>query len=88
MRCTARSPARPPFSLAPLQQPSAHRWQQARRLRGAAEFVARNGYEWIESVDDWPDGDETVKIMLGLAAGQVDEDALTTWVTERIGVEE
>lgn len=52
------------------------------------EFVARNGHEWIESVDDWPDGDETVKIMLGLAAGQVDENALTAWITERIGVEE
>lgn len=52
------------------------------------EFVARNGYVWIDPVDDGPDGDETVKIMLGLAAGQVDEDELTTWVVARIGVPE
>ena len=49
------------------------------------EFVARNGYSWSEPVDDLR-GDETVKIMFGLAAGTVDEEELTDWVGERIGV--
>lgn len=52
------------------------------------EFVARNGYKWVDPIDDWPDGDETVKLMLALASGQVDEDELTTWVVARIGVSE
>lgn len=50
--------------------------------------MARNGYEWVDPIDDWPDGDETVKLMLALASGQVDEDELTTWVVARIGVSE
>jgi len=52
------------------------------------EFVARNGYEWVDPIDDWPDGDETVKLMLALASGQMDEDQLTTWVVARIGAPE
>ncbi len=49
------------------------------------EFVARNGYSWTDPPDDGPDGDETVKMMLGLAAGHVTEDELSGWVDERIG---
>jgi len=49
------------------------------------EFVARNGYSWTPPVDDGPDGDETVKTMWGVAAGQIDEHELTAWVAERIG---
>jgi death-on-curing protein len=49
------------------------------------EFVARNGYGWEDPPDDWPDGDETVKMMWGIAAGRVDEVELTAWVRERIG---
>lgn len=49
------------------------------------EFVARNGYTWSDPVDD-PRGDQTVKIMFGLAAGAVDENELTDWIGERIGV--
>lgn len=49
------------------------------------EFIARNGYPWADPPGDDPDGDETVKIIFGLAAGRVDEDELTRWVAERIG---
>ncbi|MGI8939742.1 MAG: type II toxin-antitoxin system death-on-curing family toxin [Iamia sp.] len=49
------------------------------------EFVARNGYYWTDPIDDGPDGDETVKVILGLAAGQINEDELTGWIEHRIG---
>lgn len=49
------------------------------------EFVARNGYQWSDPPGDDPDGDETVKIMFGLAAGRVDEDELANWIADRIG---
>ena len=49
------------------------------------EFVARNNLPWTNPVDDGPDGDETVKIMLGLAAGLVTETELTAWIDERLG---
>jgi death-on-curing protein len=49
------------------------------------EFVARNGYEWIPPPADDPSGDETVKIMWDLAAGQLSELELTDWVAQRIG---
>jgi death on curing protein len=48
------------------------------------EFVARNRYEWIDPPGDDPHGDETVKIMWGLAAGRVDEHEFTRWVAERL----
>lgn len=49
------------------------------------EFAARNGYGWTPPESDTPDGDETVKVMWDLAAGQLTEDELTAWVAERIG---
>ena len=49
------------------------------------EFVARNGYPWSPPPGDDPDGDETVKVMWDLAAGQLSEKQLTVWVAERIG---
>jgi death on curing protein len=49
------------------------------------EFVARNGYEWIDPPGDDPHGDETVKIMWDLAAGRVSEPEFTAWVAGRIG---
>ena len=52
------------------------------------EFVARNGYAWADPPDDGPFGDETVKIMWGVASGRVSEDELATWIAERIGVDE
>jgi death on curing protein len=49
------------------------------------EFVARNGYEWTPPAGDDPDGDETVKMMWDVAAGQITQEELTRWVAERIG---
>jgi death on curing protein len=49
------------------------------------EFVARNGYTWTPPEGDDPLGDETVKVMWDLAAGQLTEKELTVWVAERIG---
>jgi len=49
------------------------------------EFVARNGYEWVPPADDGPDGDETVKMIWGIAAGRIDERELAAWIAERIG---
>lgn len=47
------------------------------------EFVARNGGIWTRPPDD-PEGDETVAIIEGVAAGEVDEDALRDWITDRL----
>ena len=52
------------------------------------EFVARNGYAWSDPPDDGVDGDETVKVMWAVAAGEMDEAAVAAWVAERIGSEE
>ncbi len=49
------------------------------------EFVARNGYDWTPPAADDPSGDETVKVMWDLAAGQLSEAELTAWVGLRIG---
>ena len=49
------------------------------------EFVARNGYNWTPPAADHPYGDETVKVMWALAAGQLSQTELTAWVTQRIG---
>lgn len=51
------------------------------------EFVERNGFTWTPPETDGPSGDETVKVMWDLAAGQITEEELTTWVAERIGEE-
>jgi death-on-curing protein len=47
------------------------------------EFVARNDRSWTDPSDD--DGDETVKIIAGLASGRVSEAEFATWVAVRIG---
>ncbi len=49
------------------------------------EFVARNGYNWSDPVNDGPDGDETVKVMWGVAGGSISEPELAAWIAERIG---
>ena len=49
----------------------------------ALEFVARNGGTWTHPPDD-PDGDDTVAIIEGVAAGQIDEDTLTAWIEQRL----
>jgi prophage maintenance system killer protein len=48
------------------------------------EFVARNGRDWTDPEGDHPAGDETVKIMWDLAAGQISEAEFTTWVSARL----
>jgi death-on-curing protein len=50
----------------------------------ALEFVARNGGTWTYPRDD-PDGDRTATMIEAVAAGQVDEDELCDWITERLG---
>jgi len=49
----------------------------------AIEFVVRNGGTWTQPADD-PEGDETVAIIEGVAAGNVGEDKLTAWIAERL----
>ena len=49
----------------------------------ALEFVARNGGTWTYPSDD-PEGDETVAIIEGVAAGEVDEDELCEWISDRL----
>ena len=49
----------------------------------ALEFVARNGGTWTHPDND-PDGDDTVAMIEGVAAGQIDEATLTAWITERL----
>lgn len=50
----------------------------------ALEFVARNGGRWTYPPDD-PEGDQTVAIIEGVAAGEADADALCDWITDRLG---
>ncbi|MCA1789040.1 MAG: Fic family protein [Thioalkalivibrio sp.] len=49
----------------------------------ALEFVARNGGTWTHPPDD-PDGYDTVATIEGVAAGQINEDTLTAWITEHL----
>ena len=49
----------------------------------ALEFVARNGGTWTQPLDD-PEGDQTVAIIEGVAAGEVDEDELKDWIADRL----
>ena len=49
----------------------------------ALEFVVRNGGTWTHPPDD-PEGDETVAIIEGVAAGTVDEDELAVWIAARL----
>ncbi len=47
------------------------------------EMAERNGANWSEPLDD-PDGDETVEMMLGAAAGSIDEPTFLRWVQTRV----
>jgi death on curing protein len=49
----------------------------------ALEFVARNGGTWTNPPDD-PEGDITVAIIEGVAAGELSEEQLTDWVADRL----
>ncbi|MEX0832626.1 MAG: hypothetical protein WD276_01935 [Actinomycetota bacterium] len=48
------------------------------------EFAERNGLEWRDPSGDDPDGNETVSIIEGVAAGEVGEGELAGWVKERL----
>lgn len=48
------------------------------------EFCERNGYEWTPPVRDDPDGDETVDVVVRVAAGECTVEALATWIEQRI----
>jgi death-on-curing protein len=47
------------------------------------EFVERNGYTWTPPPND-PGGDQTVEILVGVAAGTVSAENLADWVRDRI----
>jgi death on curing protein len=49
----------------------------------ALEFVARTGGSWTYTFDN-PEGDVTVAVIEGVAAGEIDEDDLAAWVAERL----
>ena len=49
----------------------------------ALEFVVRNGGTWTHPPDD-PEGDETVAVIEGVAAGTLDEDELAVWIAQRL----
>jgi death-on-curing protein len=48
------------------------------------EFVERNEYSWTPPAGDTPNGDETVSIIEGVAAGTIDQPTLARWIEERI----
>lgn len=50
----------------------------------AVEFAERNGYRWNPPPGDEPEGDETVATMKAVAAGVLDEEALATWIRDRL----
>ena len=49
----------------------------------ALEFVARNGGTWTNPPDD-AEGDITVAIIEGVAAGEISEQEFAEWVVERL----
>jgi len=48
------------------------------------EFIERNGFSWNPPAADYPDGDETVSMIEGVATGQVDEATLAHWIEKRL----
>ena len=50
----------------------------------AVEFAERNGYRWTPPPDDDPEGAESVRVIEGVAAGELDEQHLAEWVRARL----
>jgi death-on-curing protein len=50
----------------------------------AVEFAERNGFEWEAPEGDDPGGDETVRVIERVAAGEIAERELATWISERL----
>jgi death-on-curing protein len=48
------------------------------------EFAERNGYRWIPPGRDQPDADETVEVMVAVAAGTMDVETLARWIDARL----
>lgn len=48
------------------------------------EFTERNGYRWVPPTADETDGDETVKVMVALAAGEFSVERFLAWVMDRV----
>jgi death-on-curing protein len=48
------------------------------------EFVERNGYRWVPPPGDDAGGDETVKVIEGVASGEFREIELAEWIAERL----
>ncbi|MEX0658469.1 MAG: Fic family protein [Egibacteraceae bacterium] len=49
------------------------------------EFAARNDCTWVAPETDGPEGDETVEVMVAVAAGDLPLDNFVAWVRARIG---
>lgn len=50
----------------------------------AVEFAERSGYEWTSPLGDQPSGEETVRVIEGVAAGEIDEKELAEWIRARL----
>ena len=48
------------------------------------EFVRRNGHEWQAPPNDGPNRDETVKVIEGVAAGEISQEEFAEWIEQRI----
>jgi death-on-curing protein len=48
------------------------------------EFAARNGFRWRTPSGDDPGGEETVKVIEQVAAGEMNVRELTEWIRQRL----
>jgi death-on-curing protein len=50
----------------------------------SVEFAERNGYEWKAPTGDRPGGEETVKVIERVAAGEIAIHDLADWIGQRL----
>jgi death-on-curing protein len=48
------------------------------------EFAERNGYDWESPAGDEPGGEETVKVIAAVAAGEIAIHDLAEWIGQRL----
>ena len=48
------------------------------------EFAERNGYDWVSPAGDEPGGEETVKLIERVAAGEIAIHDLAEWIGQRL----
>jgi death on curing protein len=48
------------------------------------EFAERNGFSWASPAGDEPGGEETVKLIERLAAGEIAVAGLAGWIGQRL----